>query len=141
MNHGMRNGNRPLAALLRIAVAIAGAMSFAGCATFGFGAPQDESGEPRDLGVEVRPNAPPEYDLLVGLQHESHGALAEATAAYQRALAKDEDSSFIHRRLANSLIRQGVPSQALEHAKLAFELDPEDEKTRLFLGQLYRLAR
>jgi len=122
-------------------VAAAGALWLAGCATFGIETSKTDSTEPRDLGVEIRPNAPPEYDLLVAMQHEAHSDLAAATAAYQRALAKDPDSAFIHRRLANTLIRQRDPGQALVHAERAYELEPEDEQTRLFLSQLYRLSR
>lgn len=139
----MSRGIRTLMRTLQMTAAIAGAMSIAGCVTVGVGneAPKRDSAESRDLGVEVRPDAPPEYDLLVGMQQEAHGELGSATAAYQRALAKDPDSSFIHRRLANSLIRRGNPGQALVHAERAFELEPDDDRTRLFLGQLYRLAR
>jgi tetratricopeptide (TPR) repeat protein len=116
-------------------------LSFASCATFVPEAPKGDTVGPRDLGVEVRPDAPAEYDLLVGMQHEAHGELGSATAAYERALKKDPDAPFIHRRLANALIRRGNPAQALTHAKRAFELEPDDDLTRLFLGQLYRLAR
>jgi tetratricopeptide (TPR) repeat protein len=137
MSHWMYTGIRRL----QMAAFVAAAMSIAGCSTMGFEAPKSELVVPREMGVEVRPDAPAEYDILVGLQHESHGELAEATAAYQRALAKDADSPFIHRRIANSLVRQGNPTQALVHAQRAFELEPEDDLTRLFLGQLYRLSR
>ncbi len=141
MRTGILTGIRPLIRQLQMAAVFAGAMSIAGCATLGFEAPKSETAGPRELGVEVRPDAPPEYDVLVGLQHESHGELEQATVAFRRALAKDPDSAFIHRRLANSLIRQGNPAEALVHAKHAFELEPDDDLTRVFLGQLYRLAR
>ncbi len=126
---------------IQMAALIAGAVSFTSCATLDFEASDSDAVEPRDMGVEVRPDAPPEYDLLVGMQHEAHGALGKATAAYQRALEKDPDSAFIHRRLANSMIRGRDPAQALVHAERAFELEPDDDQTRLFLSQLYRLSR
>jgi len=122
-----------------LAAAIAASLAFAGCATLGSDA-TDSTGE-RDLGVEIRPEMAPEYDVLVGLQHEAHGDLAKASAAYQRALEKDPDSPYIHRKLADSLIRQGSPAQALAHAERAYQLEPDDDRTRLFLGQLYRLRR
>ena len=88
-----------------------------------------------------RPDAPPEYDVLVGQHFEADGQMDEATAAYQRALAKDDSSTFLHRKLAEVLARSGRLDEANEHATRAHELDPDDIPTRMFLGQLYRLRR
>jgi len=90
-------------------------------------------------GPEIRPNAPPEYDVLVANDHLARGELEESLAAYQRALDKDPDSAYLHRKLAIGLIRSGQPAKSLEHAERALELDPDDPQTRLFLGQLYRM--
>jgi len=92
-------------------------------------------------GPEVRPNAPPEYDVLVALDHQARGELEEALAAFERALEKDPDSAYIQRKLAMSLIRAGRPAESLEHAERALELDPDDPRTRVFVGQLYRMQR
>jgi tetratricopeptide (TPR) repeat protein len=91
--------------------------------------------------VEVRPDAPPEYDVLVAQQHEVSGEIAQALGAFQRALAKDPDSAYLHRKIATALIRMGRPGQALEHAELALVLEPDEERTRIFLGRLHRLRR
>lgn len=92
-------------------------------------------------GVQVRPDAPPEYDVLVAQDHEARGEIADALAAYRRALAKDPDSAYLHRKLATDLFRTGRPGDALVHAQRAFELEPDETRTRILLGQLYRLRR
>ncbi|MBW2577782.1 MAG: tetratricopeptide repeat protein [Deltaproteobacteria bacterium] len=92
-------------------------------------------------GPELRPDAPPEYDILVAHDHQARGDLDDALAAFERALEKDPDSAYIHRKLAMSLIRAGRPAESLEHAERALEIDPEDPRTRVFVGQLYRMQR
>lgn len=104
-----------------------------GCASLGLLA-----GDPAANDVEIRPSAPPEYDLLVAQQHMLDGDVAEALAAYQRAVAKDETSAFLHRRVAAALAQQSRLEEATVHAQRAFELEPGDAETRLFLGQLHR---
>jgi tetratricopeptide (TPR) repeat protein len=89
----------------------------------------------------VRPDAPPEYDVLVGQQFEVAGRTAEALAAYERAVAKDEASALLHRKLAEMLARSNRLPEALEHAQRAVALEPEDLPTRLFLAQLHRIER
>jgi tetratricopeptide (TPR) repeat protein len=100
-----------------------------------------EPGAGDAVEVRILPDAPPEYDVLVAQQLEQKGLMAEALAAYQRAAAKDPDSAFLERKLAESMIRQNRLVEGLEHAERAHELDPEDLDTRIFLGQLYRLKR
>jgi tetratricopeptide (TPR) repeat protein len=90
---------------------------------------------------EIRPDAPPEYDLLVAQQHMLDGRADEALAAYQRAVAKDEDSAYLHRRVAAALAQQSQLDEAIVHAQRALELEPGDPDTRLFVGQLYRHRR
>ena len=90
--------------------------------------------------AEIRADAPPEYDLLVAQQHMLDGKLVEALAAYERAVAKDETSAFLHRRLAAALAQQDRLAEATQHARRALELEPADIETRLFLGQLHRAA-
>ena len=107
-----------------------------GCASIGGG-----GGSSRSLGNEIRPDAPAEYDVLVAQQHEVDGRAAEALAAYQRAVAKDDQSAYVHRKLAEALARNNRLAEALKHAQRAHELEPDDVPTRLFLGQLYRLQR
>jgi tetratricopeptide (TPR) repeat protein len=111
----------------------AGAAGQLGCAALGL-RPGDRAGN----DAEIRPDAPPEYDLLVAQQHMLDGNVAEALEAYQRAVAKDETSAFLHRRLAATLAQQSRLEEATAHAQRALELEPGDPETRLFLGQLYR---
>ena len=92
-------------------------------------------------GPEVRPNAPPEYDILVAHAHRARGDLGGVLAAFERALEKDPGSAYIHRELAIGLIRAGRRAESLEHAERALALDPDDPRTRIFLGQLYRMQR
>jgi tetratricopeptide (TPR) repeat protein len=100
-----------------------------------------EAGGEDTVGEVVRPDSPPEYDLLVAQEFEQRGRPQEALAAYERALAKDPDSAYLERKLAQALVRQNQLSEGLKHAERAHSLDPDDTSTRLFLGQLYRLQR
>jgi tetratricopeptide (TPR) repeat protein len=125
----VRQGRRQIAWLLAL-----GAAGQLGCAGLGLG-----PAEPAASQAEVRPDAPPEYDLLVAQQHMLDGEVAEALAAYQRAVAKDETSAFLQRRLAAALAQQNRLDEATVHAQRALELEPGDAETRLFLGQLHRL--
>jgi len=88
-----------------------------------------------------QPGSPPEYDFLVARQFELDGQIDEALAAYQRALAKDPDSPFLHRATAELLARNGRVEDALPYAERAQQLEPDDEDLRLFLGTLYRIRK
>jgi tetratricopeptide (TPR) repeat protein len=91
--------------------------------------------------VLIRPESGPEYDVLVAQQFEQQGRLADALAAYERAVEKDPDSAFLQRKVAESLVRQNRLADGIRHAERAHELEPDDLQTRIFLGQLYRLRR
>jgi tetratricopeptide (TPR) repeat protein len=120
-----------------VAPLVAAVLLLGGCALL----PAGKQARVRDPGPEVRPDAPPEYDLLVAQDHQARGDLEESLAAFERALEKDPNSAYIHRKLAVGLIRAGQPAESLEHAEQALELDPDNPRTRLFLGQLYRMQR
>jgi tetratricopeptide (TPR) repeat protein len=111
-------------------------LSLAGCATLA--GPDTGAVE---QGLEVRPGAPAEYDVLVAQQHASEGRGAEALAAWQRAVAKDESSAYLQRLLADSLARAGRLDESLVHARRAYELEPADEGGRHLLTQLLRIQR
>jgi tetratricopeptide (TPR) repeat protein len=95
---------------------------------------------PPDAGA-IRPDAPPEFDVLVAQQLALDGHDAEATEAYLRAVAKDPDSANLNRRAAMALAQQNRLEESLGYASRASALDPEDEESRLFLAQLYRVER
>ncbi len=132
-----RKGSRPAPAAARRlpAALLLGAFALAGCAHLPI------PGLPRGPGPEVRAEAPADYDVLVALEHERSGEPAPALAAYQRAAAKDPGSAFLQRKVAEGFFRASRFEEALEHATRAFEIDPGDGPTRLFLGQLHRARR
>jgi len=107
-----------------------------GCAGLGPRAP-----EPPVSGPIDRPGAPPEYDVLVAEQLSQDDEPEQALAAWRRAVAKDDTSAYLQRRLATALAQQGLLDESLEHAKRALELDPQDESARLFLAHLHRMRR
>ncbi len=131
--------------MARAAIALAGGLLALGCASLPFPSLPSSlsSGGDRDSRPDplIRPDAPPEYDVLVAQQFELEGRATDALAAYERAVAKDGESAYLHRKLAESLARHGRHEDALHQANLAFEIDPDDSETRMFLGQLYRLGR
>jgi len=97
---------------------------------------------PRSKAPSVPPpDAPAELDFLIGQELEMDGRLDEARAAYERALRKDPQAVFLLKRLAELSARADRLTDALVYAERAFELDPEDEGLRLFLGSLYRIRR
>ncbi len=96
---------------------------------------------PAGPGREVRPDAPPEYDVLVYHEHLAEGRPQEAIAALERALEKDENSPLLHRMMADVLARSGELDRAVEHARRARELAPDDPEVRSILAQLYRIQQ
>ena len=110
-----------------------------GCSTLRAGVPFGR-GVTRD-GPVIRPDAPAEYDVLVAQQLAVDGRATEALGAYQRAVEKDPESSYLHRKLAAVLAQHNRLDDAIAHAERALELDPEDEPSRLFVGHFYRIKR
>jgi tetratricopeptide (TPR) repeat protein len=116
---------------LLVALSTLSTVGLAGCAALR--APEPD--------VVERPEAPADYDYLVGRQLELDGELEPSLAAYQRALAKDPASALLHRKVAEMLARAGRPDEAVPYAQRALELDPADADLRVFLGTLHRLRR
>jgi tetratricopeptide (TPR) repeat protein len=96
---------------------------------------------PSGPGREIRPDAPPEYDVLVYHEHLAEGRPQEAIAALERAIEKDENSPLLHRMMAEILARSGELDRAVEHARRARELAPDDPDVRSILAQLYRIQQ
>jgi len=109
------------------------ALVASGCASF--------RAEPSGPGREVRPDAPPEYDVLVFHEHLADGQPQEAIAALERAIEKDDTSPLLHRMMAEILARSGELDRSVEHAKRARELAPDDPDVRSLLAQLYRIQQ
>ena len=65
------------------------------------------------------------------------GDLEQARAAYQVAMEASPDSPFLLRELADVERRAGNPEAALEHARRAAQLEPDDARGRALLGELY----
>ncbi len=93
--------------------------------------------EPAPSAVPVPEAQTPELDFLLGQELEMDGKLAEAYAAYQRALERDPKASYLLKRLAQLAITLERPDEALGYAERALALEPDDAQLRLFLGQLY----
>ncbi len=89
----------------------------------------------------VPTEGPPEFHVLVAQRLEGEGRVEDALAAYQRALAGDPGSAYLHRRIAELAARGNQLDLALEHAEQALAREPDDEGIRLFLGTLYRFRR
>jgi len=79
--------------------------------------------------------------VLVAQQHATEGQPAEALAALERAVAKDGQSPYLQRMLADALARSSRLDEALEHARRAYELEPQDRDGRHLLVQLLRVKR
>jgi tetratricopeptide (TPR) repeat protein len=112
------------------------AIAALGCASIGGGGDGVVS-----QGVEVRPEAPAEYDVLVAQQHISEGDVEAGIEAYQRAAEKDPESAYLQRVLADAFARAGDLDESVEHAERAYELDPENRLGRGLLAQLHRVRR
>ncbi|MCP5065567.1 MAG: tetratricopeptide repeat protein [bacterium] len=100
-------------------------------------------GRPADRSAarELPTDGPPEFHVLVAQDLAAEGRHEEALAAYERALAGDPDSGFLHRRVAELAARTNQLDLAVEHAEGALALEPDDDGIRLFLGTLYRFRR
>jgi tetratricopeptide (TPR) repeat protein len=65
------------------------------------------------------------------------GRLEEARAAYEAAIAASPQSPFLHRELADVERRAGNPSAALDYARKAAELEPDEARNHVLLGDIY----
>lgn len=124
----------PMIRILWSVLAVA-ELALLGCA--GLGGVRGDASADR----EIRPFAPAEYDVLVAQLARKQGRMSEAAAAYERAVAKDDESAYLHRKTAEALALVHRLKDAVAHAERAHELDSEDRSLRLFLAQLYRLTR
>jgi tetratricopeptide (TPR) repeat protein len=107
-----------------------------GCATLR--SPESASG---GSSRAARPDAPPEYDVLVGSLAALDGDPEQARDAFARAAEKDPDSAYLQRALGRLSAQLDQLDDAQAHAERAVALDPEDAEARVFLGRLLRIRR
>ncbi len=112
-------------------------LAVAGCA--GTTTPVPSAPEPPAPELQAPGSA--ELDFLIARQLELEGRMPEALAAYRRAAARDPESAYLQRKIAQIAARQGELGSAIQHAERAFEIDPADPDTRLLLGTLYRVRK
>ena len=65
------------------------------------------------------------------------GRLDDARLAYEAAMAASPESPFLHRELAELERRAGNVEIALDHARKAAELEPDESRNYLLLGEIY----
>lgn len=113
-------------------------MALGGCASL---LPGGGGGSGATEEQPQRPDAPAEYDVLVGQEFEADGRLVEASDAYLRAVAKDPTAPYLNYKVAQLLARTGRLEEAEGYGVRALELDPDYVPARMFMGQLYRMRR
>ena len=76
-------------------------------------------------------------DLAEARKLADSGRLREARAAYEAAIAASPQSPFLYRELAAVERRDGDLDGALGHAQKATELDPNDARSNVIVGEIY----
>ncbi len=118
---------------LALALALAGIA----CATSAPG-PQAALSPQESAAPAPEGERPAELEFLIGQELEMDGKLADAYAAYQRALARDPEATYLLKRLAQLADALEKQDEARGYAERALAIEPGDEAVRLFLGRLYR---
>ena len=76
-------------------------------------------------------------DIAAARGLAASGRFDEARTAYQRAIAASPDSPFLLRELADVERRAGNADAALEQARKAAVLEPDEARGHVLLGELY----
>ena len=76
-------------------------------------------------------------DLAEARKLADSGRLPEARAAYEAAIAASPQSPFLYRELAMVERREGNLDAALSHAQKATELDPNDSRSNVIVGEIH----
>jgi tetratricopeptide (TPR) repeat protein len=77
------------------------------------------------------------YSVL-GATYDQQKDYKKAIDAYQHAIALDRDNLDAMRGLAESLLNDGQSDKALEQYKIIADANPEDARTYIRLGEIYR---
>jgi len=78
-----------------------------------------------------------QQDITTARKLAESGKLDEARSAYNSAIADSPQSPFLHRELADVERRAGNVDEAIAHARKAAELEPDDTRTHVMLGEMY----
>src|SRR6202035_4490605 len=81
------------------------------------------------------PNVPKVY-LYYGTALASQGKFQAAVAAIEKGISLKPDDGEAQAWLGDVMMRQHRPAQAIEHYRLALEVEPSFRPARLMLGQL-----
>ena len=76
-------------------------------------------------------------DLAEARKLADSGRLKDARTAYETALAASPQSPFLYRELAVIERRDGDLTAALAHARKASELDPNDSRSLVLIGEIH----
>jgi predicted Zn-dependent protease len=83
----------------------------------------------------VSPDVPKVY-LYYGTALASQGKYEAAVAAIEKGISLKPDDGEAQAWLADVMMRQHKPTQAIEHYRLALKVEPSFRPARLMLGQL-----
>src|SRR5579863_4275238 len=83
----------------------------------------------------TNPDVPKVY-LYYGTALASQGKFDKAVTAIEKGISLKPDDGEAQSWLADVMMRQNRPAQAIEHYRLAVEVDPSFRPARLMLGQL-----
>jgi tetratricopeptide (TPR) repeat protein len=87
--------------------------------------------------IEVLRLRDQQQDIALARKLAEAGKLDEARAAYEAVIAISPQSPFLLRELAEVERRAGRVDAALEHARRAAELEPDEARTHVILGEIY----
>ena len=74
----------------------------------------------------------------MGATYDQQKDYKKAIDAYQHAIALDRDNLDAMRGLAESLLNDGQRDKALEQYKIIADANPEDARSYIRLGEIYR---
>jgi tetratricopeptide (TPR) repeat protein len=97
----------------------------------------DPSLAPLRSRVEVLRFRSQQQDITTARTLAESGRLDEARTAYQAAISASPQSPFLHRELAEVERRAGNLDAALGSARRAQELEPDEPRTQVILGEIY----
>jgi tetratricopeptide (TPR) repeat protein len=87
--------------------------------------------------IEVLRFRTQQQNITAARAHAEAGRADQARAAYKAAIAASPGSPFLHRELAEVERRAGNPEAALEQARIAADLDADEPRTFVMIGELH----